>query len=122
MIDEALLKSNFAGKDGFTWWIGQVADPEVWPNQKVNSINKDLKAESWGYRCKVRIIGFHTFDRSQLPDNDLLGHMFCLVLLMDLSVKVVLVKLLVLLEERLLLDSSLMERKASTTCGIWLYQ
>ena len=71
MIDEAILKSNFAGKDGFTWWIGQVADPKVWLNQKVNAIDKDLKAESWGYRCKVRIIGFHTFDRSQLADNDL---------------------------------------------------
>ena len=52
-------------------------DPEVWADQKVNPINKELKGESWGYRCKVKIIGFHTFDRSQLPDNDLLGYIFC---------------------------------------------
>ena len=33
MIDESLLKSNFLGKDGFIWWIGQVADPKVWRNE-----------------------------------------------------------------------------------------
>ena len=29
MIDEALLKSNFVGKDGFRWWVGQVAPSTV---------------------------------------------------------------------------------------------
>ena len=30
MIDESILKSNFIGKDGFIWWIGQVAPADVW--------------------------------------------------------------------------------------------
>lgn len=68
MIDESFLKSNFLGRDGFVWWIGQVADPQVWRNAKV-----DLQegAEGWGYRVKVRIIGYHSFSRNELPDNDL---------------------------------------------------
>lgn len=67
MIEESLLKSNFLGKDGFVWWIGQVADPSVWRNEKSRVDSKG----SWAYRCKVRIIGYHTFDGSVLPDEDL---------------------------------------------------
>ena len=122
MIDEALLKSNFAGKDGFTWWIGQVADPEVWPNQKVNSINKDLKAESWGYRCKVRIIGFHTFDRSQLPDNDLpWAHVLSSAA--DGSVgQGGFGKTAGIIGGETVVGFFLDGEEASTTCSIWLYQ
>lgn len=67
MIEESLLKSNFLGKDGFIWWIGQVADPKSWRDDRsrVDSIG------SWAYRCKVRIIGYHTFDGNVLPDDDL---------------------------------------------------
>ena len=34
MIDQfaALGKTNFLGKDGFNWWIGQVAPPKSWRN------------------------------------------------------------------------------------------
>lgn len=67
MIEESLLKSNFLGKDGFVWWIGQVADPSVWRNEKSRVDSKG----SWAYRCKVRIIGYHTFDGNILPDEDL---------------------------------------------------
>lgn len=67
MIEESLLKSNFSGKDGFVWWIGQVADPSVWRNEK----SRVDSSGSWAYRCKVRIIGYHTFDGGILPDSDL---------------------------------------------------
>lgn len=67
MIDESLLKSNFAGKDGFVWWVGQVANPSVWRNDK-SKVDLD---GSWAYRCKVRIVGYHTFDGTILPDEDL---------------------------------------------------
>jgi hypothetical protein len=69
MIEESLLKSNFLGKDGFVWWIGQVADPSVWLNEK--SRVDEPKDTSWAYRCKVRIVGSHTFDINELPDKDL---------------------------------------------------
>jgi len=68
MIDEALLKSNFLGRDGFIWWVGQVADPKYWRNEKTRI---DNAKEAWGYRCKVRIIGYHSFDRNELKDEDL---------------------------------------------------
>ena len=29
MIDESLFKSNFVGKDGFRWWVGQIAPSEA---------------------------------------------------------------------------------------------
>jgi len=68
MIDESFAKSNFLGRDGFIWWIGQVADPKVWRNDKTRI---DNGKEAWGYRCKVRIIGYHSFDRNELKDEDL---------------------------------------------------
>lgn len=73
MIEESLLKSNFVGKDGFIWWIGQVADPSVWRNEKSDFADRkgDSDSGSWGYRCKVRIVGYHSFDRNELDDEDL---------------------------------------------------
>ena len=35
MIDQSLGKTHFVGKDGFNWWIGQVAPPKPW--HKVNA-------------------------------------------------------------------------------------
>lgn len=68
MIEESLLKSNFVGKDGFVWWVGQVADPKVWRNEKTRVLAED---KAWGYRCKVRIVGYHSFDRNELDDEEL---------------------------------------------------
>lgn len=66
MIEESLLKSNYIGKDGFIWWIGQVAHRDSWFSQS-NIVNPN----SWGYRCKVRIVGYHPFDGNLLKDDDL---------------------------------------------------
>lgn len=74
MIEESLLKSSFIGKDGFVWWIGQVADPKVWRDEKSRvdgKLDSNKKEDSWAYRVKVRIIGYHSFDSNILPDNDL---------------------------------------------------
>jgi len=66
MIEEALLKSNYIGKDGFTWWIGRVADAHTWFN--INQ-EKSFNGED-AFRCKVRIIGYHPFDNT-LKEDDL---------------------------------------------------
>ena len=29
-MDNSFVKNHFVGRDGFIWWIGQVADEEVW--------------------------------------------------------------------------------------------
>ena len=53
MIDDTSnIKTNFLGKDGFRWWIGQVPPA---PNHKVNwNVNKN-----WGLKRRVRIMGYH---------------------------------------------------------------
>ena len=60
MIDQfaALGKTNFLGKDGFNWWIGQVAPPKSWRNVNAYQSRDDYKHN----RVKVRIIGYHPFD------------------------------------------------------------
>jgi hypothetical protein len=66
MIEESLLKSGILGKDGFVWWIGRVADAKVWKDVNLeNSFNGDP-----GFRCKVRIIGYHPFDNT-IKEEDL---------------------------------------------------
>ncbi len=69
MIDESILKSNFIGKDGFIWWIGQVAPADVWRTSE-SRVDTEV-GEGWAYRCKVRIIGYHSFDDTKLPNEDL---------------------------------------------------
>lgn len=63
MIEASLLKSNFLGRDGFRWWIGQVPPESAHGDQ----INKG----GWGNRFKVRIMGYHPYDITELPDDDL---------------------------------------------------
>jgi hypothetical protein len=63
MIDESLLKSNFIGRDGFRWWIGQIPPIESMGNQPNGS--------GWGNRTKVRILGYHPYDINELPDEEL---------------------------------------------------
>ena len=64
MIDN-LFKSNFIGKDGFRWWIGQVAPKDVQQHQ-MEQVDK-----AWGARVKVRILGYHPLDEEELSNEDL---------------------------------------------------
>lgn len=63
MIEESLLKSNFIGRDGFRWWIGQIPPGD--------SLGAQNKGEGWGNRFKVRILGYHPYSKADLPDEDL---------------------------------------------------
>ena len=65
MIENNFLKTNFLGKDGFRWWIGQVA-PEAAQGDQINQIGN-----TWGCRLKVRIYGYHPADITELPDKSL---------------------------------------------------
>ena len=53
------------------WWIGQVTDPDKgeWGDvyERVRAINGE---EVYGFRCRVRIVGYHGND-VDLPDKDL---------------------------------------------------
>jgi len=63
MLDEAILKSNFLGRDGFRWWIGQVPP--------IGSQKGQVNGEGWGNRLKVRILGYHPANPSELSNDDL---------------------------------------------------
>jgi hypothetical protein len=63
MIDESLLKSNFIGRDGFRWWIGQIPP--------IEDMSGQVDGKGWGNRFKVRIIGYHPYSEAELPNEDL---------------------------------------------------
>ena len=65
MLENNLLKSNFLGRDGFRWWIGQIASEDAQGDQ-INEIGT-----AWGNRVKVRIMGYHPQNTVELPDEDL---------------------------------------------------
>ena len=64
-MDAVNFKTNFIGKDGFVWWIGQIAPEENW----IENFGNNEKA--WGMRYKVRIMGYHPYSIAELPDKDL---------------------------------------------------
>ncbi len=63
MLEESLLKTNFIGRDGFRWWIGQIA-PEIAQGKQING-------GGWGNRFRVRILGYHPYSVIDLPDDKL---------------------------------------------------
>ena len=72
MIEQGLFKSHFVGRDGFHWWIGQIAPAEVWRmNIPGKRVANNTETEGFGQRYKVRIMGYHTAVTSELPDEDL---------------------------------------------------
>jgi hypothetical protein len=72
MIEQGLFKRYFVGRDGFLWWIGQVAPESSWKDNKPGSpvgTNDDIKG--FGERYRVRIMGYHTADIDKIPDDEL---------------------------------------------------
>ncbi len=69
MIEQTLFKNHFVGKDGFVWWIGQVASEESWIANIPQGPDKETKG--FGERYKVRIMGYHTAQPALLPDDEL---------------------------------------------------
>ena len=63
MIENSLMQSNFLGRDGFKWWVGQVAPEEAQ--------GKQINGDGWGNRVKVRIMGYHPDDEVELKNEDL---------------------------------------------------
>lgn len=72
MIDQGLFRKYFVGRDGFHWWIGQIAEESSWVDNKrgiPSTSNSDTPG--FGERYKVRIMGYHTAVPSELPDDHL---------------------------------------------------
>ena len=64
MIEESLFKTNYLGRDGFRWWVGQVAPNGEYTEGQSNG-------GGWGNRVKVRILGYHPYSVVELPNKDL---------------------------------------------------
>lgn len=64
MLEHSLFQSHFIGRDGFRWWIGQIAPDEV-------NADQTKYKKGWGIRYKVRIMGYHPYNVTDLPDEDL---------------------------------------------------
>ena len=72
MLEQSLVKTNFLGRDGFIWWIGQVVDQTQWAgNFGGHPTETTEEQKGFGFRYKVRIMGYHTASPSDLPDEDL---------------------------------------------------
>ena len=62
---------NFFGKDNIQWWIGQVTDPQKgkWESAR-HTQSLDTDNDIYGWRCRVRIIGYHDC-ADDIPDDEL---------------------------------------------------
>jgi len=66
--------ANFIGKEGFNWWIGQVENDggKYWNTELDDGKGAfDYTDFDWTNKVKVRIIGYHTPNRTDLPTKDL---------------------------------------------------
>jgi hypothetical protein len=63
MLDQSAIQNNFIGRDGFVWWIGQIAP--------LDSMKKQSTGGGWGNRFKVRIMGYHPLNEDELSNEDL---------------------------------------------------
>ena len=62
---------NFFGKDNIQWWIGQVTDPQKgkWESAR-HTASLSADNDIYGWRCRVRIIGYHDC-ADDIPDDEL---------------------------------------------------
>ena len=64
MIEQSFLKKHFVGRDGFIWWIGQIASEESWiANFEETTVATTTQMSGFGERYKVRIMGYHIYAR-----------------------------------------------------------
>ena len=67
----SLFNPGFLGSS-FLWFIGQVADDSTWrENQNPSKFEEVSEMPAWGYRYKVRIIGQHEQDESDVSAEEL---------------------------------------------------
>ena len=71
MESSSLFNPGFLG-GSFYWFIGQVADDSTWrENQNPVKFNTTEEMPAWGYRYKVRMIGHHDQEESNITAEEL---------------------------------------------------
>ncbi len=72
MIDQGFFNKHFVGRDGFNWWIGQIPPEESWRENKTGKRDaSNTAAKGFGERYRVRIMGYHTANADDIPDDEL---------------------------------------------------
>ena len=72
MFDQGLFQKHFVGRDGFIWWIGQIASEVSWKeNIPAFPQNDNSDIKGFGERYRVRIMGYHTADIGEITDEEL---------------------------------------------------
>jgi len=72
MLDQGMFHKHFVGRDGFIWWIGQIADENTWnANMAGFPVGNNSEAPGFAERYKVRIMGYHTAAPGELEDEEL---------------------------------------------------
>ena len=72
MIEQGLFKRHFVGRDGFQWWIGQLPPEEFWRENIAGVQSEDNGTQKgFGERYRVRILGYHTANADDIPDEEL---------------------------------------------------
>ena len=70
MESSSLFNPGFLG-GSFYWFIGQVADDSTWrDNQNPEKFEEISEMPAWGYRYKVRIIGHHDQEESDVTAEE----------------------------------------------------
>ena len=68
---ESLFNPGFLGS-GFLWWIGQIVDDSTWrENINPEKFEKVTDIPAWGYRYKVKIMGYHDQSEASIKAEDL---------------------------------------------------
>ena len=74
MLENSLLKTNYLGRDGYIWWIGQIVKQKNWiANIAERPEESKDQFKGFDYRYKVRILGYHPSD-PKVPYYVLLLH------------------------------------------------
>ena len=72
MLENSLLKTNYLGRDGYIWWIGQIVKQKNWiANIAERPEESKDQFKGFDYRYKVRIMGYHPADQNELADDQL---------------------------------------------------
>ena len=70
MQEQGFFSKCFVGKDGFQWWVGQVAPEGTWKNNIPGIPGPDNNHEKgFGERYRVRIMGYQTANADEVPDD-----------------------------------------------------
>ena len=71
-IEHGFFQKHSIGKDGFYWWMGQIAPEESWKNNIPGVPDVDNTHErGWGERYRIRMLGQQSKSNEEVPDETL---------------------------------------------------